>query len=300
MICVVNVDIWNIWYMIFIGVMLYIVIGLYWIGIFGVVVYVVFVYKLGDWFVKDICDFFGFEGIVILYGSLVYLGLVVVFVDIIIDKIFGFNCIYFSVDDIQKCFGFFGELVIVGFVMGLVIGVLVGYDLKGIFQLVVKIVVVMLLMFWVIKLIMDGFILIVKQVCKCLQVKFGGQEFLIGFDLVLLFGYILVVLVSLIFILLIIFIVVVVSGNQVLLFGDLVIIGFFVVMVVVVYQGNLFCMLIFGVIIMGIILWIVIQIIGLYIQLVVNVGVLKVGGMVVLMDQGGLLIIWLLIQFFIW
>lgn len=54
MMWVVNVDIWNIWYMIFIGVLLYLVIGLWMIGMVGVVIYVVFVYKFGDWFVCDI------------------------------------------------------------------------------------------------------------------------------------------------------------------------------------------------------------------------------------------------------
>jgi PTS system galactitol-specific IIC component len=100
----------------------------------------------------------------------------------------------FSADDIQKRFGPFGEPVTVGFVMGLVIGALAGYDLncrrlraclaigvrpsiiglitrgissitaavftgydlKGILQLAVKTAAVMLLMPRVIKPIMDG------------------------------------------------------------------------------------------------------------------------------------------------
>lgn len=70
------------------------------IGMVGVVIYVVFVYKFGDWFVCDIWNFFELEGIVILYGMLVYMGLIVVLVDVIIEKILGVNWIKFSVDDI--------------------------------------------------------------------------------------------------------------------------------------------------------------------------------------------------------
>ncbi|SPW52459.1 galactitol-specific PTS system EIIC component [Escherichia coli] len=43
-----------------------------------------------------------------------------------------------------------------GFVMGLIIGILAGYDVKGVLQLAVKTAAVMLLMPRVIKPIMDG------------------------------------------------------------------------------------------------------------------------------------------------
>ena len=171
---VVNVDIWNIWHMTFTGAMLHIATGSYWIGILGVVVHAAFVYKLGDWFAKDTRDFFGLEGIAIPHGSSAYLGPVAVLVDTIIDKIPGLNRIHFSADDIQKRFGPFGEPVTVGFVMGLVIGALAGYDLKGILQLAVKTAAVMLLMPRVIKPIMDGLTPIAKQARKRLQAKFGG------------------------------------------------------------------------------------------------------------------------------
>ena len=285
---VVNVDIWNIWHMTFTGAMLHIATGSYWIGILGVVVHAAFVYKLGDWFAKDTRDFFGLEGIAIPHGSSAYLGPVAVLVDTIIDKIPGLNRIHFSADDIQKRFGPFGEPVTVGFVMGLVIGALAGYDLKGILQLAVKTAAV------------DGLTPIAKQARKRLQAKFGGQEFLIGLDPALLLGHTSVVSASLIFIPLTILIAVVVPGNQVLPFGDLATIGFFVAMAVAVHQGNLFRTLISGVIIMGITLWIATQTIGLHTQLAANAGALKAGGMVASMDQGGSPITWLLIQLFTW
>lgn len=64
---------------------------------------------------------------------------------------------------------------------------------------------------------------------------------------------------SLIFIPLTILIAVCVPGNQVLPFGDLATIGFFVAMAVAVHRGNLFRTLISGVIIMSITLWIATQ-----------------------------------------
>ncbi|TAT60989.1 PTS galactitol transporter subunit IIC, partial [Enterobacter cloacae] len=92
-------------------------------------------------------------------------------------------------DDVQKRFGPFGEPVTVGFVMGLVIGMLAGYDTKSVLQLAVKTAAVMLLMPRVIKPIMDGLTPIAKHARKRLQAKFGGQEFLIGLDPALLLGH---------------------------------------------------------------------------------------------------------------
>ncbi len=66
--------------------------------------------------------------------------------------------------------------------MGLIIGILAGYDVKGVLQLAVKTAAVMLLMPRVIKPIMDGLTPIAKQARSRLQAKFGGQEFLIGLD----------------------------------------------------------------------------------------------------------------------
>ncbi|EOC1534277.1 PTS galactitol transporter subunit IIC [Cronobacter turicensis] len=297
---VVNVDIWNIWHMTFTGAMLHLATGSYWIGIVGVAAHAAFVYKLGDWFAKDTRDYFGLEGMAIPHGTSAYLGPIAVLVDTLIDKIPGLNRIHFSADDVQKRFGPFGEPVTVGFVMGLVIGLLAGYDVKGVLQLAVKTAAVMLLMPRVIKPIMDGLTPIAKQARKRLQAKFGSQEFLIGLDPALLLGHTSVVSASLIFIPLTILIAVVVPGNQVLPFGDLATIGFFVAMAVAVHQGNLFRTLISGVIIMSMTLWIATQTIGLHTQLAANAGAPKAGGLVASMDQGGSPVTWLLIQLCTW
>ncbi|HEB4872720.1 TPA: PTS galactitol transporter subunit IIC [Kluyvera ascorbata F0526] len=297
---VVNVDIWNIWHMTFTGAMLHLATGSYWLGILGVAVHAAFVYKLGDWFAKDTREFFGLDGIAIPHGSSAWFGPIAVLVDTIIDKVPGLNRIHFSADDVQKRFGPFGEPVTVGFIMGLVIGMLAGYDVKAVLQLAVKTAAVMLLMPRVIKPIMDGLTPIAKHARKRLQAKFGGQEFLIGLDPALLLGHTSVVSASLIFIPLTILIAVLVPGNQVLPFGDLATIGFFVAMAVAVHQGNLFRTLISGVIIMGITLWIATQTIGLHTQLAANAGALKAGGQVASLDQGGSPITWLLIQLFTW
>ncbi|PJG84309.1 PTS galactitol transporter subunit IIC [Conservatibacter flavescens] len=293
---VVNVDIWNIWHMTFTGALVHIATGSYWLGILGVVVHAAFAYKLGDWFAKDTKNFFELDGIAIPHGTSAYLGPVAVLVDTVIEKIPGLNKIHFSADDLQKRFGALGEPVTVGFVMGIIIGLLAGYEVKDVLQLGVKTAAVMLLMPRVIKPIMDGLTPIAKQARKKLQAKFGGQDFLIGLDPALLLGQTAVVSASLIFIPVTILIAVVLPTNQILPFGDLATIGFFVAMAVAVHQGNLFRTLISGSIIMSITLWIATQTIPLVTQLAANAGTLKAGEMVGAMDQGGAPITYLLVQ----
>lgn len=297
---VVNVDIWNIWHMTFTGAMVHLATGSYWLGILGVVLHAAFVYKLGDWFSCDTRNYFDLDGIAVPHGTSAYMGPIAVLVDFIIDKVPGLKRVHFSADDVQKRFGAFGEPVTVGFIMGIIIGLLAGYDAKGVLQLAVKTAAVMLLMPRVIKPIMDGLNPIAKQARKRLQAKFGGQEFLIGLDPALLLGHTSVVSASLIFIPLTILIAVLVPGNRVLPFGDLATIGFFVAMAVAVHQGNLFRTLISGIVIMSITLWIATQTIGLHTQLAANAGALKAGSQVASMDQGGSPITYLLIQFLTW
>ena len=297
---VVNVDIWNIWHMTFTGALVHIATGSYWLGILGVVVHAAFAYKLGDWFSRDTKNYFELEGIAVPHGTSAYLGPIAVLVDTLIEKIPGLRRIHFSADDVQKRFGAFGEPVTVGFIMGIIIGMLAHYDVKGVLQLAVKTGAVMLLMPRVIKPIMDGLNPIAKHARKRLQAKFGGQDFLIGLDPALLLGQTSVVSASLIFIPLTILIAVVLPGNKVLPFGDLATIGFFVAMAVAVHQGNLFRTLISGAIIMCITLWIATQTIGLHTQLAANAGALKAGSQVASMDQGGSPITYLLIQLLTW
>lgn len=295
---VVNVDIWNIWHMTFTGAILHIATGSYWIGIAGVIVHAAVSYKLGDWFSKDTRDYFGLEGIAVPHGTSAYCAPISVFMDGVLDKIPGVNKISFKADDLQKRFGAFGEPVVVGFFMGILLGLLAGYDLKGVLQLSIQTAAVMLLMPRVIKPIMDGLTPISRQARKHLQAKFGGQEFLIGLDPALLLGQSTVVTASLLFIPITIFIAIILPGNQILPFGDLATIGFFVAMGVSVHQGNLFRVIISGSVIMAMTLWIATQMIPLTTDLAINAGTIVAGSGDLLgsMDQGGAPLTYILTQ----
>ncbi|MGT2948239.1 PTS galactitol transporter subunit IIC [Streptococcus devriesei] len=296
---VVNVDIWNVWHMTFTGAIAYVATGNYWIGILGVIVHAALAYKFGDWFRYDTEEYFGLEGIAVPHGTSAYMAPFAVMVDALISKIPGLNKITIDSDKIEKRLGIFGQPVIVAFFLGIIIGILAGYDVKAILQLAIKVAAVISLMPKVIKPIMEGLMPISEVVKERLSKRFKGSEFLIGLDPAILLGDPTVVSAGLIFIPLSIVIALLVPGNQVLPFGDLATIGFFIAMGVAVHHGNLFRTLISGSVIMYITVWIANQSVGLTTKLAQTTGTLSdSGGKVAALDQGGSPITYIFTQLF--
>lgn len=96
-----------------------------------------------------------------------------------------------------------------------------------------------------------------------------------------------VVAASLLFVPLTLVIAVLLPGNEVLPFGDLATIGFFISMAVGVHKGNLFRTLISGIFIMAITIWIANMTIDIHTKLAKDVGSLGDKGQVISLDQGG-------------
>lgn len=291
---VVNVDIWNIWHMAFTGAIVQVATGNFYLGILGVVVHAVIAYKLGDMFGQLTDDYFGLEGISIPHGSSAYMGVFAAPIDDLIEKIPGVNKINITSEKIEEKLGVLGQPTIVGAVLGFIIGLLAKYSVADSLQLAIQMAAVMVLMPMVVKLIMEGLIPISEAARKLLDKHFKGSELKIGLDPALLLGDSQVIAASLLFVPLTILIAVIVPGNQVLPFGDLATMGFFIAIAVGVHKGNLFRTLISGSVIMYVTIWISNQMINLQTQLGQNVGLVAQGERVSSLDQAGSPITYLL------
>lgn len=296
---VVNIDIWNIWHFAFTGAIVNIATDSYMLGIAGVAIHAAFAYKLGDWFAPTANRYFGLEGIAMCHGTTGWFSPIAVFVDIVIDKIPGLREINLNPSNLQKRFGTICEPSIMGAAMGVIIGALAGYDLKGILTLAIQMAAVIVLMPVVVKYIMGGLLPVSEVARKKLQEKFQDSEFFLGLDCALLLGDPVVVTASLLFIPITILIAGILPGNEILPFGDLPTIGFFIAMAVGVHGGNLFRTIITGSIVMVMTLWISNQMIGLHTILAANAGQLTdAASRVASMDQGGSPITYILTQIF--
>lgn len=294
---VVNIDIWNIWHFAFTGAIVNIATDSYILGIIAVAIHAAFAYKIGDWFAPTTEKYFGLEGIAMPHGTTGTFAPIAVFVDGIISRIPGIRNIDFNPTHLQKRFGLLCDPAVMGAIMGVIIGILAGYDVRGILTLGIQMAAVIVLMPVVVKYIMGGLMPISEVARTKLQKKFKNSKFYIGLDCALLLGDPVVVTASLLFIPITIIIAALVPGNQILPFGDLPTIGFFIAMAVGVHKGNLFRTLITGCIVMFITIWIANQMIGLHTILAANAGQLtSATAQVISLDQGGSPVTYVLTQ----
>lgn len=294
---VVNVDIWNIWHMTFTGALVHLATDSLALGLLGVAIHAALVYKFGDWFAPITENYYELKGVAIPHGTGTYLAPIAVPIEWLLDRIPGIRNINFNSEKLEERFGVVGEPMFIGLVLGIVLGALAGYDVKGILQLGIQMAAVMVLMPMVVKCIMEGLIPISEAARSMLQKRFKGEKFYIGLDPALLLGDTQVVAASLVFVPLTIVIALLVPGNKVLPFGDLATIGFFISMAVGIHRGNLFRTLISGFVIMFLTIWIATQTIGLHTELAKQADKLPEGvAQVASLDQGGAPITYILTQ----
>lgn len=122
-----DVDIWNYWHFAFTGALVAIVTGNVAYGIAAAVINEVVVLIIGDVTAPMVEQSLGLPGVSIPHGFAGAYAPIAFAMDWLIDKIPGLNKIDINVESLQKRFGVFGDPVLLGSMIGLVIGVLAGY-----------------------------------------------------------------------------------------------------------------------------------------------------------------------------
>lgn len=294
----VNIDIWNIWHMTFTGAIAYTVTGSFAIGILGVVVHAAVSYKFGDLWAPLMEDYFELDGITVPHGTASYMAPVACVFEYFLDRIPGINKIDISADTLQEKVGVLGEPIVIGGLLGAIVGFLAGYSPQEALPLGIKMSAVMVLMPKVVKCIMDGLLPLSERAKQLLSEKFGDSDFYIGLDPAILLGDAQVVTTGLIFIPLTILIAVIVPGNNVLPFGDLATIGFFIAIACAVHKGNIFRTLISGSAIMYMTIWIANQTIPWVTRLAQTTNMTNGVNQLAALDQGGCPITYIFTQIF--
>lgn len=294
----VNIDIWNIWHMTFTGAIAYTVTGSFAIGILGVVIHAAVSYKFGDLWAPLMEDYFELDGITVPHGTASYMAPVACVFEYFLDRIPGINKIDISADTLQEKVGVLGEPIVIGGLLGAIVGFLAGYSPQEALPLGIKMSAVMVLMPKVVKCIMDGLLPLSERAKQLLSEKFGDSDFYIGLDPAILLGDAQVVTTGLIFIPLTILIAVIVPGNNVLPFGDLATIGFFIAIACAVHKGNIFRTLISGSAIMYMTIWIANQTIPWVTRLAQTTNMTNGVNQLAALDQGGCPITYIFTQIF--
>jgi len=254
-----NIDIWNFWHFAFLGSMVYAVSGNLVYGLIAATIAAALALFLGDWTAKAVQDFYKLPGISIPHLTTAPGVPFAIVTNWIIDRIPGVKNWKADPDTIQKRLGVFGEPVILGLVIGLVLGIL-GYYNAGDFQTVlvkvlqtgINLAAVMLLLPRMVQILMEGLIPISEAARDYMKKRASDREIYIGLDSAILIGHPAAISTSLVLVPIAILLSIVLPGNHVILFADLAVIPFVVAMFAPLMKGNIFRMIVAGTLELGV------------------------------------------------
>ncbi len=250
-----NIDIWNYWHFAFLGSMVYMVSQNLTYGLIAAAIAAALALFLGDWTAKAVQDFYKLPGISIPHLTTAPGVPFAIFTNWLIDRIPGIKNWKVDPDTIQKRFGVFGEPVILGLVIGLILGAMGYYNAEQaavkILQTGMNLAAVMLLLPRMVQILMEGLIPVSEAAREFMKKRASDREIYIGLDSAILIGHPAAISSSLVLVPIIILLSIVLPGNRVLLFADLAIIPFVVALFAPLMKGNIFRMIVAGILELG-------------------------------------------------
>jgi PTS system galactitol-specific IIC component len=254
-----NIDLWNFWHFAFIGGLVASITGDLLKGVVTAALAIVITLALADWAAPRIQKHYGYPDISFPHGTSAPYALLALPMNSLFDKIPGFRNLKADPDSIQKRFGIFGESMILGLGIGVLLGI-AGYgfddpraDTIAILGLGINLAAVMLLLPRMVAILMEGLVPISEAARVFVQKRFPGKKFYIGLDSAIVIGQPAVIATSLILVpvTLLTSIALAPLGNRVLPLVDLATIPFIVALMVPIFGGNIIRSVIGGAIVIG-------------------------------------------------
>lgn len=260
----VDVDIWDYWHFAFTGALVSIVTNSYVFGIIAAILNMIVIMVLGDYTAPLVEESLQMPGVSLPHGFTTAYAPIAMLFNWIFDKIPGVRNIDINTDTLQKKFGVFGEPILVGTVIGLVIGVLAYWDggnvaasITKVLSLGVSLGAVLVLIPKMAALLMEGLLPISDAASTFVNKHFKNRgKIYIGLDSAVGVGHPVTLAISFILVPLCIFLAVILPGNKVLPFADLAVIPWMFVLITPVVHNNGF---------RGIFIGLIVLTVGLYI-----------------------------------
>lgn len=234
-----DIDIWNYWHMIAAAATAYVVTKNWWFAILCGIIYEIAVLIIADKTAPKVAEFYGLDGISFPTGSAAAYGLLGIPIGWVVSKIPRIRKWDVDPQTIQKRFGVFGEPMVMGIVIGMLLAALGGYSVPNILKLGMSMGGVMFLMPRMVKILMEGLIPIQEGAQKLLQEKYGNRKIYLGMDAALSTGSPATLATGLLMVPITLFLAIILPGNRVLPFGDLATIPFFAALIVPSRKGNI-------------------------------------------------------------
>jgi len=271
-----NVDIWNFWHFCFYGGIAYALTGSVIWGYVMAGVMAALSLKFADMGAKYIEDEMGIPGISVpqcFAASTIPLGLAL---EKLYDRIPGFSKVKVDTETMSKNLGVFGEPATIGFLLGLLLSISVGYDIKKTIETSIAVGAMLLIMPRMVKILMEGLIPLSDAAKSFMQKRFKGKEFYIGLDSAITLANPTTITVAVVLIPITIFIALL-PFNVVLPAGDLAAGAYYVCFFSIIHKGNFLRTLLSGTLLMVAIYWLMSTFAPMINQLAIAAGYVKAG-----------------------
>ena len=275
-----DIDLWNYWHSALIGALVAAVTGNYLLGLLSAAVHLALILAMADLTAPIVQKYFQLPEISFPHGTSAPYGLLAIPLNRVFDAIPGLRRLDATPEAIQKRFGLFGETLMMGLVLGLLIGLL-GYgvdspreDSIAILTLAISLAAAMFLLPRMVAILMEGLMPISEAARAFVQKRFPGRTFYIGLDSAIAVGQPSVIATSLLLVpvTLLIAVVLAPAGNRVLPLVDLATIPFIVAVMVPIFRGNIVRSVIGGGVLIGAGLFVATWIAPLFTQVAVDSG----------------------------
>lgn len=181
-----NVDMWNVWNKIFTAVLVYYFSGSVIFGFIAAAIQVVLELKIGDAFAPEVERLTGIPGVTVPH-FIALIAVVLFPIDQLLKKIPFLNK-QIDAAYLRDKIGIFGENSVMGFIIGLLLGLAAGYGVSGALTLAVQAATALVLFPMVSRLFSEALSPISDAVSEFMRSRFEGREVYIGLDWPILGG----------------------------------------------------------------------------------------------------------------
>ena len=294
-----NVDIWNYWHVAFMGALVSKATGSLSYGLIAAGINVIILLIIADLTAVKLQRQNNLPGVSFANGFSGAYVPIAWLVDMLLNKIPGVKDIEKDPDKLKEKFGFFGEPMFIGTIMGLFIGALAGYEVKNILKLGIKMGAVLALIPKIAGMLTEGITPISNAAREFMKDKFNDKKrIFIGIDPTAIIGHPAAISVGLVLVPVTLLIAIFLPGNKVLPFADLAVLPYLLCMVISVTEGNVFRTLIVGIVSITISLLVATNLAPLFTTIAnqANFSIPQNTTMITSIDDGGNPLIWVILQ----
>ena len=182
-------DIWSLWHSQVVAAMVWGITGSVGLGVGIAIVYNIIVMKLADWTAKENQEFHQMEGITIPCGYVSVFGYLAKLLAPVLRSIPGIKDVDASPEAIREKLGVFGEMSVLGAVIGVIIGLAAGYNFAGTMTLALDTALMLVLLPRMVAVLMEGITPVAGAVRDWLIDTFEDREIHVAVDCAVQLGH---------------------------------------------------------------------------------------------------------------